>query len=270
MASEQPSWVPHEVNVDMPSVARMYDYYLGGMHNFAIDRQMADAGAAVWPDLPLIMQANRAFLRRAVRHLVSAGIDQFLDIGSGIPTAGNVHEIAQAANPAARVAYVDIDPVAVAHSRAILGANPYTTVVQADLRDVDAILAHPDITALLDFDRPVGVLTIAVLHFVPDSADPAGTLARLRDAVISGSHIAVSHFSNEGPPEQVEQLLAMSRRTPTPLTLRSKADLARLLTGWEILDPGIVYLPQWRPDTPADLDGNSERFNDFAAVARKP
>ena len=267
--ADRAAWVPAEVNVEIPSVARMYDYYLGGMHNFAVDRQMADAGAAIWPDLPLIMRANRAFLRRAVRHLCAAGIDQFLDIGSGIPTAGNVHEIAQAVNPQARVAYVDIDPVAVAHSRAILAGNPHATVTQADLRDVDRLLANPDITTLLDFDRPIAVLVVAVLHFLPDSANPAGVLARLHDAVAPDSYLAVSHFSNEGPAEQVEQLLAMSRRTPTPLTLRSKTDVSRLLEGWDLIDPGIVYLPLWRPDDPADIDAHPERFNDFAAVAHK-
>src|SRR5579884_3165576 len=145
-----PHWAPRDVPLDRPSAARMYDYYLGGFHNFELDRQMAEQAIALWPELPLIMRANRGFLRRAVNYLVTQGIDQFLDIGSGIPTVGNVHEVAQRANPNARVVYVDIDPIAVAHSRAILGDAPNVAVIQADLREPESILGHPKVTGLLD------------------------------------------------------------------------------------------------------------------------
>ena len=160
----RPAWAPQEVDIDRPSAARVYDYYLGGSHNFAVDREMARQAIADWPDLPQIMQGNRAFLRRAVRHCLAQGIDQFLDVGSGIPTAGNVHEVAQAENPAARVAYVDIDPVAVAHSRALLGDDPRTGVVHADFLDVDAVLDDPAARSVLDLDRPVALLVVALLH----------------------------------------------------------------------------------------------------------
>ncbi|MGH3997322.1 MAG: SAM-dependent methyltransferase, partial [Pseudonocardiaceae bacterium] len=158
---EGPGWVSGDVDLEHPSVARVYDYYLGGSHNFAVDRRMARRAIELWPELPLAMQANRAFLRRSVRYLVRAGITQFLDIGSGIPTEGNVHEVAQVASPQARVVYVDIDPVAVAHSRDILAGNHRADVVQADLRDVTAIFDDPRAKRLLDLNQPIGVLMVA-------------------------------------------------------------------------------------------------------------
>ena len=174
-----PDWVSSDVDISRPSAARVYDYYLGGSHNFPADREMARQAIAMWPELPRIMQANRAFMRRAVRYLIGQGVSQFLDIGSGIPTVGNVHEVAQAAEPEARVVYVDVDPVAVAHSRAILAGDDRTDVVHADLRDVQGVLKDPRTVRLLDLSRPVGVLMVALLHFVPAAADPAGVLAAL-------------------------------------------------------------------------------------------
>jgi hypothetical protein len=267
---ERPSWAPQDVNLNMPSVARMYDYYLGGLHNFAVDRQMADQGAAAWPGLPLIMRANRAFLGRAVRHLVTAGVRQFLDIGSGIPTAGNVHEVAHAVDPTCRVVYVDIDPVAVSHSRALLADTPNAAASRGDFRDIDRILTDPTTTKLIDFTEPVAVLLVALLHFIGDDANPGATIARIRDLIAPGSYLVLSHFSNEGDPDQVQQLLALSRNTPTPLTLRSRAEITGFFDGFHLIDPGVVYLPQWRPDTSTDVDAHPERFNDFCAVARKP
>jgi hypothetical protein len=267
---ERPSWAPQDVNLAVPSVARMYDYYLGGLHNFEVDRQMADQGAAVWPDLPQIMRENRAFLGRAVRHLVTTGIRQYLDIGSGIPTAGNVHEIAHAVDPGCRVVYVDIDPVAVSHSHALLTDTPNSTAIHGDFRDIDRVLTDPATTDLIDLTEPVAVLLVALLHFIGDDADPGATIARIRDLIAPGSYLVLSHFSNEGDPDQVQQLLALSRSTPTPLTLRSRAEVTRFFEGFDLIDPGVVYLPQWRPDDPGDVDPHPERFNDFCAVARKP
>ncbi len=248
----------------------MYDYYLGGSHNFAVDRAMAERGKEVWPELPLIMRENRAYLRRAVRYLSAQGVTQFLDLGSGIPTVGNVHEIAQEGNPGSRVVYVDRDPIAVNHGRAILAGNDHAAVLQADVRDPDRVLADPDVRRLIDFDRPVAVLLVAVLHFVADEHDPAGIIARFRAAVAPGSYLALSHFSSEGPPERVEGLVKLSRTTPEPLTLRSRAQIEGFLTGLEIVDPGVVYLPLWRPDSPADVGEDPEWCNDFAGVGRKP
>ncbi len=195
-------WAPQEVDIDRPSAARVYDYYLGGSHNFAVDREMAREAIADWPELPRIMQDNRAFMRRAVRLCVAAGIDQFLDVGSGIPTAGNVHEVAQAENPAARVVYVDIDPVAVAHARALLADDPRTGVVHADFLDVNAVLDAPDTRTVLDLDRPVALLAVALLHFVGDERRPGEALARYRDALVPGSHLVLSHASADGVPQR--------------------------------------------------------------------
>src|SRR3954452_21918503 len=166
----RPSWVPAEVDLSRPSAARVYDYYLGGSHNLEVDRRMAREAISLWPDLPEIMQANRAFLRRAVSYLAGQGITQFLDIGSGIPTVGNVHEVAQRATPAARVVYVDIDPVAVAHSTAILGDNPGAVVIQGDVCQPERILADPQVQRLLDLQQPLVILLMALLHFVADDA----------------------------------------------------------------------------------------------------
>lgn len=170
----RPSWAPEGIDLDRPSASRVYDYFVGGMHNFEIDRTLARQIESFTPNVAETMRANRDLLRRCVRHLVDAGITQFLDLGSGIPTVGNVHEVAQARNPQARVVYVDIDPVAVAHSRAILDGNPHATVVQADVAEPDTILNDPLVREVLDFDRPIAVLLLGVLHFVPDEADPAG------------------------------------------------------------------------------------------------
>src|SRR5918911_1136740 len=166
-----PKWISSDIPLDKPSAARMYDYYLGGSHNFELDRKMAEQAIALWPDLPLIMQTNRAFLRRAVNYLVSQGVEQFLDIGSGIPTVGNVHEVAQLANPSARVVYVDIDPITVAHSQAILQDVANVATIQADVRRPEQILGHPATRRLLDFERPMAVLLVALLHFIPDDAE---------------------------------------------------------------------------------------------------
>lgn len=266
---ERPNWAPDDIDVERPSAARVYDYYLGGLHNFAADRAMAARAVADWPELPRIMQANRAFLRRAVRYLVAQGIDQFLDIGSGIPTVGNVHEVAQAARPDARVVYVDIDPVAVAHARALLADDPRTGVVQADMVDVDAVLDDPVTRSLLDLSRPVGLLVVALLHFVGDDRRPGAVLARYRDAIAPGSHLVVSHASADGAPDRADEHLSLYRRTATPMTMRSREEVAGLLDGFTLVEPGLVFLPQWRPEDPSAPLEHPERFTGYAAVGRR-
>ena len=266
---ERPSWAPDGVDVERPSAARVYDYYLGGLHNFAADRAMAATAVADWPELPRIMQANRAFLRRAVRYLVAQGIDQFLDIGSGIPTVGNVHEVAQAGCPDARVVYVDIDPVAVAHSRALLADDPRTGIVQADLVDVDGVLGDPVTRSLLDLSRPVGLLVVALLHFVGDERRPAEVLARYREALAPGSHLVISHASADGAPDRADGHQSLYRRTATPMTMRTRAEVAGLLDGFTLVEPGLVFLPQWRPDDPSAPLVAPERFTGYAAVGRR-
>ena len=265
---QRPEWAPGEVDLDRPSAARVYDYYLGGSHNVAADRELARQAIAKWPELPRIMQANRAFLRRAVRYCVDQGVRQFLDIGSGIPTVGNVHEVAQQAAPESKVVYVDIDSVAVAHSRAILAGNPRTAVVQADLRTPDRVLGDPDVRALLDLDQPVAVLLVALLHFVADADDPAALVARLTEGLAPGSFLVISHASTEGQPERAAEHQELYRRTPTPITLRSRDKVTALFGRAELVEPGLVFLPQWRPESPEDVEDHPERFAGLAGVAR--
>ncbi len=268
----RPSWAPPEIDLDRPSAARVYDYYLGGFHNFPADREMAREAIRMWPELPLMMRTNRAFLRRAVRYAVGQGVTQFLDIGSGIPTVGNSHEIARQADAAARVVYVDVDPVAVVHSRAILGGDTRTAVVQADLRDPDRILDDELIRGLIDFDRPVVILLVAVLHFIGDEDDPKELIARLYDAVAPGSLLVLSHASQDGQPALADSHQRLYARTPTPMTMRSQDQIRELFGKFEMIEPGVVPIRQWRPESdPADDDpaDNSERMVGFAGVGIK-
>jgi SAM-dependent methyltransferase len=263
-------WVPQDVDVQRPSVARVYDYYLGGSHNFDADRQMARKIVEMAPDTIAIARANRAFLRRAVRFCVDAGIRQFLDLGSGIPTAGNVHDVAQRLDPGARVVYVDIDPVAVAHSRAILDGNPNATVLHADVRDPDSILRHPDLTALLDLDRPVALLLVSVMHFIPDSDDPVGIIARFSKALTSGSYLVFSQAGSAGVDrDKLDSAKELYARTAAQLTLRTREQIAALLDGWELVEPGLAYVSAWRPESPEDVDDDAERSVFLAGVGRK-
>lgn len=246
---QRPDWAPEGIDIERPSVARMYDYYLGGSHNFAVDRTAAQAMIAAVPEAPLMAQANRAFLRRTVRHLVDLGIRQFLDIGSGIPTVGNVHEIAQQAAPGSRVVYVDVDPVAVAHSREILAGNDAAVAIQEDLRRPEAILGHPDVRKLLDFAEPVAVLVVAVTHFVADADDPAGIIGRIRDVLAPGSFLVLSQASDEGrTDEERAEATRVYRHTDNPLNCRRRAELLRFFAGFELVEPGLVWVPLWRPD----------------------
>ena len=264
------SWVPEDAPLDRPNAARMYDYFLGGAHNFAADRAAAERALAVYPDLGRVMQANRAFLRRAVEFLVDRGIDQFLDLGSGIPTVSNVHEVAQRLNPAARVVYVDHDPVTVAHSEALLGGNPRAAILQADLREPERVLAEA--RRLLDWDRPLALLLVFVLHFVTDDAEARGVVRTLRDALPRGSYLVLSHGTAEhAPPEVGERLTRLYAGTPTPLRLRTRAETAPFLQGLELVEPGLTFVSLWRPEEP---DGavieHPERYSGYAAVGRKP
>ncbi|MEU8374393.1 SAM-dependent methyltransferase [Micromonospora sp. NPDC048894] len=265
---QRPDWAPDDIDVERPSVARMYDYYLGGSHNFAADRVAARAMVDAVPDAPLMAQANRAFLRRVVQHLIDAGIRQFLDIGSGIPTVGNVHEIAQRAAPDARVVYVDVDPVAVAHSQEILAGNRNATVVREDLRRPEAILRHPEVTRLIDFSQPVAVLVVAVLHFIPHADHPEETLRTLRAALAPGSHLVLSQAGEDGR-RRAERVEAerVYRRTDNPLCIRSRAELTAFFDGFTLVDPGVVWVPQWRPETPESAE-DAERAGFLGGVGR--
>ncbi|MEV5833540.1 SAM-dependent methyltransferase [Nocardia sp. NPDC052112] len=265
----RPSWAPEGIDLDRPSASRVYDYFVGGMHNFEIDRQLARQIEAFTPNVAETMRANRDLLRRCVRFLVDAGISQFLDIGSGIPTVGNVHEVAHGRDAAARVVYVDIDPVAVAHSRAILDGDPRTAVVQADIGRPDAILADPEVAKLIDFDQPVAVLLLGVLHFLADDADPLGCVAALRDAVGPGSFLAITHATSDGQPTEVLEAQQLSGRTSTEIVLRSRDEIAAYFDGWSLVEPGLVQLPLWRPDNPDDIHSAPEESGAYGGVARR-
>ncbi|MEV3856383.1 SAM-dependent methyltransferase [Streptomyces sp. NPDC050095] len=272
---ERPAWAPQGIDISVPSVSRIYDYYLGGSHNFEVDREAARKAMEFMPGLPKIMQANRAFMRRAVRYAVGEGLTQFLDIGSGIPTFGNVHEVAQQASPGARVAYVDHDPVAVAHSRVVLEGNADTTVVSADLRKPREILHSPEIGELLDLERPVALLLVAVLHFIEDADDPYGAVAELGEALAPGSLLIVTHASWEGMPistREADGAVDVYRKdVRNPLIMRNREEIGRFFQGYEVVDPGIVAMPVWRPENaPQDLEeADPYTFAGYVGVGRK-
>ncbi|KOU27653.1 hypothetical protein ADK53_36920 [Streptomyces sp. WM6373] len=274
---ERPAWAPPGIDISVPSVSRIYDYYLGGSHNFEVDRQAARRAMEFMPGLPKIMQANRAFMRRAVRHAVAEGVTQFLDIGSGIPTFGNVHEIAQAASPGARVVYVDHDPVAVAHSHAVLLDDEHTGVVAADLRKPNEILAAPEVGRLLDFDKPVALLLVAVLHFLEDADHPYDAVAQLRDALAPGSLLILTHASYEGIPlteEAAGGAVGVYRDIRNPLVMRTGEQIAHFFEGFDMVEPGLVSMPDWRPDRSEDVeDGETPEdpyaFSGYGGVGRK-
>lgn len=274
---ERPAWAPPGIDISVPSVSRIYDYYLGGSHNFEVDRQAARRAMEFMPGLPKIMQANRAFMRRAVRHAVSEGVTQFLDIGSGIPTFGNVHEVAHAASPEARVVYVDHDPVAVAHSQAVLAGDDRTAVVSADLRKPRDILSAPEIAGLLDLERPVALLLVAVLHFLEDTDEPYAAVAQLRDALAPGSLLILTHASYEGIPlseEVADGMVGVYRDIRNPLVMRSHDRISGFFDGFELLEPGLVSMPDWRPDRTGPLaDGEAPEdpyaFSGYGGVGRK-
>ncbi|MFI9833089.1 SAM-dependent methyltransferase [Streptomyces sp. NPDC051913] len=270
---ERPAWAPRSIDISVPSVSRIYDYYLGGSHNFEVDREAARKAMEFMPGLPKIMQANRAFMRRAVRFAVDQGISQFLDIGSGIPTFGNVHEVAQSADPDARVVYVDHDPVAVAHSQAVLAGNEGTGVVAADLRKPQEIVTSAEVQQLIDLKRPVALLLVAILHFVEDEDDPYGAVAELRDALAPGSLLVLTHASYEGiplPAERAGGAVDVYKDIRNPLIMRSRDEIARFFEGYDMVEPGLVPMPRWRPETEAwDPDDEDPwAFSGFAGVGR--
>jgi hypothetical protein len=262
-------WAEAGVDPTKPNIARMYDYWLGGHHNLVADRELAEAMATLDPWIPAACKANRAFLGRAVRFLAAHGIRQFLDIGSGIPTAGNVHEVAQSAAPDARVVYVDRDPVAVAMGRKLLAGNGRADVVQADIRDSDAILGAPAVGRLIDFGEPVAIMLVAILHFVLDADEPCRIVRRLRDAAAPGSYLVLSHATSQDN----QALAAEAERIYTSRGADGQARTRELIEGffgdWERAEPGLVYAPQWRPGSPEDVPGHPERFWFLAGVARK-
>jgi len=264
--TDRPAWVPDSINTELPSAARVYDYLLGGGHNFAIDRVVGEKVLQVLPNGGQIAGSNRAFLRRAVLFMIERGITQFLDLGSGIPTVGNVHEIAQHADPNARVVYVDYDEVAVTHSELLLQGNDNATVVAADATRPDRVLSAPAVREMLDFSKPVGLLMVAVLHFIPDEKKPRDVLAQYIEALPSGSLVALSHLTADGKPEEMAAVVEAMKNSRDPMYFRSHAEFSTMFNGLEVLDPGIVSAPHWHPEV--DYDTSPEDV--YAAVGRKP
>lgn len=250
----------------VPNVARMYDYYLGGAHNFGPDRAAAEQVMAQLPHVRDWARANRRFLANAVRHCAAQGVDQFLDLGSGIPTVGAVHEVARAVVPGARVVYVDVEPVAVAQARELLEGVDDVSVVQADLRAVDEVLASTP----LDLTRPVAVLMVAVLHFLDDADGPREIVRRYVETLASGSFLALSHVSADyDDPVLAEQMRAAEvvyQRATGSGRLRDRTEIAALADGLEIVGPGLVDVNRWRPGTPAGDD----ELGAYGLLARTP
>lgn len=258
---------PAEVDITTPNAARMYDWYLGGAHNFDVDREFGRRVEAIWPNIKPVARHNRSFLQRVVVDSLDAGIRQFLDIGSGVPTVGNVHEVCADAQPPARVVYVDYEPVAFAAGQVLLeeqGVGDRATVIQEDLREPAAILDHPETRRLLNFDEPICLLTVALFHFISDADRPKEILAAYRDRLAPGSRLALTHIAcDEAPPAEREQVLAFCeayKDTSNPLYCRDRAEVAELFEGWSLLEPGITFLPDWRPTTPPDPADTARRL----------
>ncbi len=235
-------------DVRSPSPARMYDYWLGGKDNFAADREAAEKVVAAHPEQRELVRANRGFLVRAVRFMAEQGIDQFLDLGTGIPTTPNVHEVAVSVQPGARVVYVDNDPVVFTHNRALRATNDTIGAVQADIRDPRSVLDDPIVRRMIDFDRPVGLLAIAVFHFV---AEADAVMASMRAALSPGSHLALSTGTTDGlTPEQVRGIEDAYSKSDAAAVIRSREEIAELFTGFDLVEPGLVHVAKWRADGP--------------------
>jgi SAM-dependent methyltransferase len=269
MSAEQ-GWVPPGTDTAKANIARVYDWWLGGTHNFRADQDAARALIAVEPNMRAMARANRAFLGRAVRFLAAeAGVRQFLDIGSGIPTERNVHQVAQEAGPGSRVVYVDNDDVVVGHSTLMLDGDPDATVIQADLRDPEAILDSPETRRLIDFSQPVGVLLVSVLHLVPDSDHPAEALATLRATLAPGSYLVIGHACRDSRPDVASAVQAVyNSRVAASGALRGRDEIARFFDGLTLVEPGLVWLPEWRPDSPDDVPDDPASFWGLVGVGR--
>lgn len=259
-----------EVDVEQPNIARVYDYLLRGAHNFEKDRELARKGLELLPNLADAARFNRAFLFRAVRFCMEQGIRQFLDLGSGIPTVGNVHEVAHDIQSDARVVYVDNEPIAVTHGEQLLRDVPNAETILADIRDPDAVLDHPRVRELIDFDEPVAVLMVAVLHSISDEDDPAGLVGRYREVMVPGSYLVLSHGTPDKSSESLRNYIQLYAETPNPVHQRSHERVSALLDGFDLVDPGLVWTPEWRPEDQGDVPADPERGFCYAAVVEVP
>lgn len=240
---------PKHVDTSRANPARCYDYWLGGSANFSVDRELADEMIRREPNVVHMARENRSFLGRVVRWCVDNGITQFLDLGSGIPTVGNVHEIAQQRDPSACVAYVDNEPVAVAHSQQLLSGNPRATITNGDLREPEQVLSAPTVREVLDFDRPIALLAVMMLHYFQDDELLTSTLAKYRNALPQGSYLVLTHLTEDDPEMDMSAVAAASTRSTHPAHTRTREQFQALFDGTEIVDPGVVFVHQWKnPD----------------------
>ncbi|MEV7129919.1 SAM-dependent methyltransferase [Streptomyces sp. NPDC093260] len=258
----------YEIDTSKPHPARMYDYFLGGKDNYEIDQQAAERFMKAAPEVRDGVLANRRFMHRAVRHVVAeGGVRQILDVGTGLPTQPNVHQIAQGIAPDTRIAYVDNDPIVSTHSMALLDGAGGTSVVLADLRDPRAILEHPEVLRVIDFDRPVALLLVAVVHFLAGADDPAGVVATLREALPTGSYLVLSHATGDVHADRREDAAAVYDQATASLNLRSHDQVLEFFGDFTLLDPGLVKVTDWRPDEPARDD--APPIGIYGGVARK-
>lgn len=263
-------WISEETDPLRPSGARVYDYLLGGAHNFAVDRALAQRLLQLYPNGAAAARLNRGFLRRAVLFMVQQGVRQFLDLGSGIPTVGNVHEIAQKADPECRVIYVDFEEVAVAHGRLLLEGNELAAMVEADIARPHDVLDAPDTRRLIDFDEPVGLLALTVLHYLSPGQDPAGVMRRYGSAMVPGSHLAISHSASDFTMVPMDDAIAEMRRSSAEdFYPRTHAQVLELFAGFELVEPGLVTTSRWRPDWSVEPDVDPQEDALYAGVGHK-
>ncbi|MFC6080823.1 SAM-dependent methyltransferase [Sphaerisporangium aureirubrum] len=261
--------IPPGVDTSVPNIARVYDYMLGGTFNFPADRHMAELTLQIAPDAPVLAQEHRAFLRRTVRFLAAEGVRQFLDIGSGLPTQGNTHEIAETAAPGARTVYVDIDPIVILHTRQLLAASATATIVQADIREPDGIVQHRHVRERIDFSEPVGLLLCAILHHLHDHEAPGEIARHLIAALPPGSHVVISHFHNPGSSRpdvalQAEEAERLFNERLGTGRWRGREEISGYFSGTDLVDPGLVCVPDWRPD-PGEYQFRGTRYyGDYA------
>ncbi|MEV7802626.1 SAM-dependent methyltransferase [Microbispora sp. NPDC088329] len=267
-AHRDPDYLPPEIDTTKPSIARVYDAFLGGKDNFAVDRAVAMEGMRHFPDRGEGARNNRAMLFRGVKYMAEQGIDQFLDIGSGLPTMDNTHSVAQRIDPAAKVVYVDNDPIVLAHARAILQTDERTRVITADLREPEVILSHPAVESFLDFSRPVGLLLVAVVHHLADAEDPQGLVNAYKARLAPGSCMQLTHFCSCAP--EMRELEAVLLQMLGTGRARDMPEIVRFFDGLDLVEPGVVHVPEWRPEEPVSYPLDLGGICVAGGIGRKP
>ncbi|MGH3390606.1 MAG: SAM-dependent methyltransferase [Actinomadura sp.] len=269
MADEKQERSAAGIDVTVPNVARIYDYALGGKDNFAVDREMAETLPQGALDFRAVAWANRRFLGRAVTFLANAGIRQFLDLGSGLPSQNNVHEVAQRACPDTRVVYVDNDPVVLNHAEALLATDESTIVICEDIREPERILAHPDVQQMIDFSQPIAVMFVAVLPFITDEQDPWSIVSAMTQPLVTGSYLALTHLTlDDRPADLVADVQEKYKNASAPVAYRDRAAITRFFDGFELVDPGVAHPTEWRSDEVERARPGGEWL--LAGVGRKP